>query len=229
VNEQIISQYTLQPDGYCRLQSSGTDQMPQYRLPGGLVVAKRYYDQLFGYQRQGVRWYWSLHLRGEGGILGDDMGLGKTMQTLTFLRCLFDSNLISRVLIVLPVAVMVHWKKEIERWCPGTRVALFHGTYKKGREAELSKILRKGGICLTSYGLIVTNVPELSDHGNSVWDYVILDEGHKIKVRNQSLITDHLSSTFTLGVATHSIGHCRIPQPRSQRRFERLALAIESY
>jgi SNF2 family DNA or RNA helicase len=35
---------------------------------------------LYPHQREGIKWLWSLHTKGMGGILGDDMGLGKTMQ-----------------------------------------------------------------------------------------------------------------------------------------------------
>lgn len=35
---------------------------------------------LYPHQREGLKWLWSLHCLGKGGILGDDMGLGKTMQ-----------------------------------------------------------------------------------------------------------------------------------------------------
>lgn len=35
---------------------------------------------LYPHQRDGLKWLWSLHYQGKGGILGDDMGLGKTMQ-----------------------------------------------------------------------------------------------------------------------------------------------------
>lgn len=47
-----------------------------YRLNG--KIAK----MLFPHQREGLRWLWSLHCQGKGGILGDDMGLGKTMQVI---------------------------------------------------------------------------------------------------------------------------------------------------
>lgn len=43
-------------------------------LPG--KIAK----MLYPHQRDGLKWLWSLHCQGKGGILGDDMGLGKTMQ-----------------------------------------------------------------------------------------------------------------------------------------------------
>lgn len=37
-------------------------------------------NMLYPHQREGLKWLWSLHCLGKGGILGDDMGLGKTMQ-----------------------------------------------------------------------------------------------------------------------------------------------------
>lgn len=45
-----------------------------YRLPGKIAT------MLYPHQCDGIRWLWSLHCQGKGGILGDDMGLGKTMQ-----------------------------------------------------------------------------------------------------------------------------------------------------
>lgn len=34
---------------------------------------------LYPHQLDGLKWLWSLHCKGQGGVLGDDMGLGKTM------------------------------------------------------------------------------------------------------------------------------------------------------
>jgi len=44
-----------------------------YKLEG--KIAKMLYPR----QREGLKWLWSLHCQGKGGILGDDMGLGKTI------------------------------------------------------------------------------------------------------------------------------------------------------
>ena len=44
--------------------------------------------------------------------------------------------------------------------------------------------MMKRSVCITTYGLIITQWQALSEtiHGREfVWDYVILDEGHKIK------------------------------------------------
>jgi hypothetical protein len=44
---------------------------------GGLWIPAWINDRLFPYQRDGVRWMWTLHQQGTGGIVGDAMGLGK--------------------------------------------------------------------------------------------------------------------------------------------------------
>ena len=50
--------------------------------------------RLYDYQREGLRWLWSLHATKQGGILGDDMGLGKTLQCSAFLAGMLQSKLI---------------------------------------------------------------------------------------------------------------------------------------
>ena len=42
--------------------------------------------------------------------------LGKTIQVIGFLSGLFDMGKIKSVLIVLPVAVMVNWENEFNKW-----------------------------------------------------------------------------------------------------------------
>ena len=42
--------------------------------------------------------------------------LGKTIQVIGFLSGLFDMDKIKSVLIVLPVAVMVNWENEFNKW-----------------------------------------------------------------------------------------------------------------
>ncbi|CAA3030465.1 CHROMATIN REMODELING 24 [Olea europaea subsp. europaea] len=55
-----------------------------YRLPS--KIAK----MLYPHQSDGLKWLWSLHCKGKGGILGDDMGLGKTMQDKGILLTTYD-------------------------------------------------------------------------------------------------------------------------------------------
>lgn len=153
------------------------------------------YSKLYPYQREGVEWLWKRfndsNIR--GGILADDMGLGKTIQVSSFLSGMFQSKLIKHVMILAPVSVLVNWKNELGQWfvknrnqnllfCRAKNVRLFfyHNMSKQLRKEQLKKFSQKGGIMLTSYGMIVSQNEQLVD-AKLPLDYIILDEGHKIK------------------------------------------------
>ena len=53
--------------------------------------------------------------------MGDDMGLGKTVQVAVYLKGLFDNDLISKVLIVVPATIKNYWEEELKKWCPDTK------------------------------------------------------------------------------------------------------------
>eukprot|EP00049_Salpingoeca_infusionum_P002493 m.57583 g.57583 ORF g.57583 m.57583 type:complete len:527 (+) comp11607_c0_seq4:669-2249(+) len=93
------------------------------------------------------------------------------------LRCIFHlrakQNTSTKLLKLHPFLLMAF---EINIKC----FQVFHGTRKSQREKDLRRIQAKGGVCLTTYGLMVTS-PELLNQDRHVWDYVILDEGHKIR------------------------------------------------
>jgi DNA excision repair protein ERCC-6-like len=54
---------------------------------------------------------------GKGGILGDDMGLGKTVQVASYLKGLFDAELIKKAMIVVPSTLKTYWTNELNKWC----------------------------------------------------------------------------------------------------------------
>eukprot|EP00042_Codosiga_hollandica_P056423 m.812556 g.812556 ORF g.812556 m.812556 type:complete len:1399 (+) comp59344_c0_seq2:163-4359(+) len=153
------------------------------RLDDTFYLSTSTYDALFPHQREGVAWLWSIHnLPQHGGILGDDMGLGKTVQIVTFLSALFESDLIQTAMVVLPVSLLPNWLQEFNKWAPHVTVKTFHGTKKKERAANLSEVQAQGGVLLTTYGMLASNLDDLTKRGTSFkWDYLILDEGHKIK------------------------------------------------
>ncbi|CAN4080654.1 unnamed protein product [Withania somnifera] len=153
-----------------------------YGLPG--KIAK----MLYPHQRDGLKWLWSLHCLGKGGILGDDMGLGKTMQICGYLAGLFYSKLIRRVLIVAPKTLLPHWIKELTAVGLSQKIREYFATSVKLRNYELQYVLQDKGILLTTYDIVRNNVKYLcGDHyyedrdGEFTWDYMILDEGHLIK------------------------------------------------
>ncbi|XP_070573019.1 DNA excision repair protein ERCC-6-like [Ptychodera flava] len=154
------------------------------RVCDGFYLHKDVAGKLFSYQKDGIKWFWGLHKKKVGGILGDDMGLGKTIQVIGFLCGLFDAERVKSVLIVMPASLIINWEKEFDKWAPGVRVMTYHGSSKRERERALTKVQRRGGVLLTTYGIVTNNWQELGTDDMArefVWDYVILDEGHKIK------------------------------------------------
>ncbi|KFP32091.1 DNA excision repair protein ERCC-6-like, partial [Colius striatus] len=144
----------------------------------GLMIFGQMHEKLFQHQREGVAFLYRLHREGRpGGILADDMGLGKTIQVIAFLSGMFDAELVRHVLLIMPTTLI------FTRWTPGLRVKEFHGTSKAERTRNLERIQRKNGIIITTYQMLINNWKQLaSSHEQEfVWDYVVLDEAHKIK------------------------------------------------
>jgi SNF2 family DNA or RNA helicase len=56
---------------------------------------------------------YKLFCQKKGGVLGDDMGLGKTVQVAVYLRALFESDHISRALIIVPATMKSFWEAEL--------------------------------------------------------------------------------------------------------------------
>nr|CDS33547.2 DNA excision repair protein ERCC 6 [Hymenolepis microstoma] len=172
-----------------------------FYLPTGL------YERLYPYQVAGVAWLWNLHKTAPGGILADDMGLGKTLQTIAFLTGLFlcdDEGGAKRkkpltAIILAPVSVMQTWQSEFEKWSPYLRLYIYYEMTKKARQQALINFQSRGGILLTSYNMFTSGAEEIAScqsvestgwlssnceryyRQTFAYDYVILDEAHRIK------------------------------------------------
>ncbi|XP_070761047.1 DNA excision repair protein ERCC-6-like [Enoplosus armatus] len=111
------------------------------------------------------------------------MGLGKTIQVISFLSGMYDNELVKHTLLVMPTSLITNWTKEFAKWTPGMRVKEFHGASKGERTRNLEKVQRRGGVIITTYTMLMNNWQQLSSyHGREfTWDYMILDEAHKIK------------------------------------------------
>jgi SNF2 family DNA or RNA helicase len=77
---------------------------------------------LFDYQKKGLQWLSYLYRSGFSGLLADEMGLGKTVQVITFLSTLKTEK---PILIVMPVSLLFHWKKEFEKFLPHENRVIF--------------------------------------------------------------------------------------------------------
>lgn len=134
-------------------------------------------------------------MQGTGAILGDEMGLGKTIQIIAFLAALnYSGKLDGSVIILAPATVLRQWYREFRAWWPRFRVRILHHSQNQGRdahsrrkqsgtqkfnpEATLEDVIgQKHGVLITSYEQVRKNHEMLLDK----FDYVIADEGHKIK------------------------------------------------
>ncbi|XP_029019562.1 DNA excision repair protein ERCC-6-like isoform X2 [Betta splendens] len=149
----------------------------------GLMLFKELHDKLYDYQRNGITFLYSLYRDNrKGGILADDMGLGKTIQVISFLSGMYDNKLVKHTLLVMPTSLITNWTKEFAKWTPGMRVKEFHGDSRE-RTRNLEKVQRQGGVIITTYTMLINNWQQLSLYHDKefTWDYMILDEAHKIK------------------------------------------------
>ena len=178
-----------------------------YRVPGDI------YPSLFDYQKTGVQWLWELYSQQVGGIVGDEMGLGKTIQVISFLAGLHYSKKVTKpIIVVAPATVMKQWVNEFHTWWPPFRVSILHssgsGMIDIGREAQreeellsrrpsqkpgaagkaqraanriVERVVNEGHVLVTTYSGLQTYAELLVP---VIWEYAVLDEGHKIRNPN---------------------------------------------
>ncbi|KAI1500774.1 chromatin-remodeling complex ATPase-like protein [Biscogniauxia marginata] len=138
------------------------------------------------YQIAGLNWLISLHENGISGILADEMGLGKTLQTIAFLgylRHIMDIK--GPHLVIVPKSTLDNWKREFEKWTPEVNVLVLQGA-KEERHALINERLidEKFDVCITSYEMILREKAHLRKFA---WEYIIIDEAHRIKNEESSL------------------------------------------
>lgn len=153
----------------------------EVRMPG------RLWKRLFPHQRVCVEWLLALHKEGVGGIVGDEMGLGKTLQMIALFSALNTSEKSGPCLVVAPATVIRQWQREFQRWAPEiSPVLLLHGS--EMNEVANSRLAALRAVCDTAPGacsVLVTTYEMVRSNAASLlaerWQYVVLDEGHKIR------------------------------------------------
>jgi superfamily II DNA or RNA helicase len=123
---------------------------------------------LRGYQRFGAQYA----LAQQRVIIGDEMGLGKTIEALAVL-CHLRSLGETHFLVVAPASVLTNWEHEIRRHTRLDRTWRLHGA---GRDAELNKWVRTGGVAVTTFDTL--KALRLPTGGPGA---IIVDEAHYIK------------------------------------------------
>eukprot|EP01038_Epipyxis_sp_PR26KG_P011065 gene11065-14851_t len=147
---------------------------------------------LLNYQLDGLQWLISLWENGLNGILADEMGLGKTIQIIALIAHLRLTNTSGPYLIVGPLATLPNWLKEFKKWLPSCPVVLYHGD--KNEREDLRKQYLSGDSKNLSFPVVITSfemaIADRSSLCRHTWQYLILDEGHRIKNRNCKLLKE---------------------------------------
>ena len=174
---------------------------------------------LFPFQERGHGW---LRLLGDlriGAILADDMGLGKTVQAIAMLvseREEFGRDAFGPTLVVCPMSVARQWVKEAERFAPGLRVHLHHGSDRLSDEALLVAV-RSVDVVVTSYDIVTRDVETLQQ---VAWDRLLMDEAQDVKnpatkrARSLRLLRARRRPTLSPGYRPSTAHHPMTP-PRS--------------
>ncbi|CAO3702569.1 unnamed protein product [Rhizopus stolonifer] len=138
------------------------------------------------YQIQGLNWMVSLFENGINGILADEMGLGKTLQTISFLGFLKHVRGISGPhLVVVPKSTLHNWLSEFNRWVPDFNAFVYHGDKETRTKLTNERIIPQDfEVCITSYEMCLSEKSQLK---KIKWEYIIIDEAHRIKNENSML------------------------------------------
>ncbi len=136
-------------------------------LPAGLKATLR------PYQQRGFNWIYKNSRLGLGSLLADDMGLGKTLQVISALLKFKEEGMLEKkpALIIVPTTLITNWLNEINRFAPGLRTHLFHGSGRKFTSKNVD-------VMITTFGIARTENERLCRQS---WYVMVVDEAQNIK------------------------------------------------
>lgn len=128
------------------------------------------------YQKEGVKWLYTIYKCDLGGILADEMGLGKTLQAIIFLRKLIVEKPDAKILIVSPTSLVYNWEKEFQKFAPELKYVAVAESKKKRQ--EIMQNFDNYNIFITTYGLVRNDNDEYESKN---FEVCIIDEAQAIK------------------------------------------------
>lgn len=142
--------------------------------------------QLREYQIQGLNWLILLYENRLSGILADEMGLGKTLQTISFLGYLrYIKKIDGPFIVIVPKSTLDNWRREFAKWTPEVDVVVLQGTKEERQEIIRSRLLTaKFDVLITSFEMVIREKSQLKKFR---WQYIVVDEAHRIKNEDSSL------------------------------------------
>lgn len=128
------------------------------------------------YQKDGVKWLYTIYKCDLGGILADEMGLGKTLQAIIFLRKVIDLKPDAKILIVSPTSLVYNWDKEFSKFAPELKYIVMADNKKKRQ--DIMQKFNEYNIFITTYGLVRNDNDYYEDKN---FEVCIIDEAQAIK------------------------------------------------
>lgn len=126
-------------------------------------------------------------------VNGVQQGLGKTLQTVSFIGYLkFHQGIPGPHLIIVPKSTLDNWAREVAKWVPGFNVVVLQGTKEERAELIARRILTQDfDVLITSYEMCLREKSTLKRFS---WEYIIIDEAHRIK--NVDSLLSQIIRTF---------------------------------
>jgi SNF2 family DNA or RNA helicase len=197
-------------DGFAEL----CERARSYTAPPAVAVPADFAATLRPYQLEGLAWLQQLAREQRGGCLADDMGLGKTVQVLAHLLMLHQPRTADldvaagrrpASLIIAPVSLLTHWRKEAARFAPSLRTLSWY----REENGTLAHVAELADVVVTSHGTVRQHAAEFAARP---WLAVVIDEAQAIK--NE---TTHLAAAVRQLTATHRLALSGTPMENRLR------------
>ena len=156
--------------------------------------------RLRDYQMDGLNFMLKAWHNGDSLILADEMvnllagifmmeintqllqGLGKTIQSISFLRYLFNVYPFKGpMLVVVPLSTMAAWQKEFSTWAPDINTICYNGSTQSREIIRQFELENTSGeltfnALLTNYEMVCKDRTFFQD---IVWSNIVVDEAHR--------------------------------------------------
>lgn len=113
------------------------------------------------------------------------MGLGKTVQVIALVCHLLEKGVAGPFLIIVPLSTLPNWESEFRRFAPKIPAIVFYGneSQRRGLYRKICKKYTVGNVTTLPVILTSYQIPleEQSFLRRMEYQYVIVDEGHRIK------------------------------------------------
>ena len=130
---------------------------------------------------------------------------GKTIQTISLISYLKEEeNVTGPSLVIAPLSVLSSWCNEMSKWAPSIKFFRLHASdpnEQKAQKEELQKRAHLYDVIVTTYEM--AKLPALKSlYSRLHFNYLVLDEGHKIKAHDtlisQAVRKIHFGNTIIL-------------------------------